>query len=256
MSFKLNKSRLNLRVFAAATCPSTGVEGEVCIISSVPMKNWRMSPNDPSGVPRSEGDVWIRYSLTGNLYNVLKNDALIVATIYAWQYVGGAWVDVEALSYQNNKWSNWIPESVLYSTNVTPTRTVEPTSYMESGSTFTGVTPNFEALSAGLHLKLSAASNTGWTLFSKRLIDLSKYTKMVAVLDRNATSSDFIVYMGVTASKTANYAVVKKVEDTKTTNQQTLTLDLSDVNIAGYPYLSVRTKNSNYSVAVRDWHLE
>ena len=71
------------------------------------MKNWMISPDAPSGTPRTDGDVWIRYSVDGNTFNALKNGIMMVATISASQYVDGAWVDKEAKSYHDGEWVDW-----------------------------------------------------------------------------------------------------------------------------------------------------
>lgn len=101
MDFKLNKNSLDFKVYTVPTEPTTGAEDGIAIISTVPMKNWVLSPNEPTGAPRSVGDVWIRYSVTGDAFNILKQGAMLIAPITAWQYVGGAWIDVEMRRYQN-----------------------------------------------------------------------------------------------------------------------------------------------------------
>lgn len=108
MDFKLKKSNLNLKVYSAAELPSTGNENDICVISSVPMPNWILSPDEPSGAPRSDGDVWIEYSVTGNTFNALKNNSMMITAISAKQYIGGAWVDKTAKIYQSGKWVDLI----------------------------------------------------------------------------------------------------------------------------------------------------
>lgn len=108
MSFKFTKSNLNFDVYTVASKPTApGANNDIAIITSVPMPNWIMSPDKPSGRPRSDGDVWIQYSVSGNTFNALKNNTMMIATISAWQYVDGAWVKVEAVSCQNGEWVNW-----------------------------------------------------------------------------------------------------------------------------------------------------
>ncbi len=101
MAFKLSKSILNFNVYAVPSIPATAPDG-IAIISSVPMKNWILSPDEPSGAPRSVGDVWIRYAVTGDPFNILKQNAMFIDPVSAWQYVNGAWVDVEMRRYLNN----------------------------------------------------------------------------------------------------------------------------------------------------------
>ena len=89
-------------MYTVASKPtSPGANNDIAVITSVPMPNWIMSPGDPSGIPRSEGDVWIQYSVTGDTFNILKNNSMMIATIKAWQYVNGVWADVEAVSCRN-----------------------------------------------------------------------------------------------------------------------------------------------------------
>lgn len=109
MSFKFTKSNLNFDVYTSASKPTTpGANNDIAIITSVPMPNWIMSPDKPSGTPRSDGDVWIQYSVSGNTFNALKNSTMMIATISAWQYVDGEWANVEAVSYQDGSWTQWI----------------------------------------------------------------------------------------------------------------------------------------------------
>ena len=115
MKTAIKKNNLNFKVYTVEAKPSTsGTENDIAIISSVPMTNWLMSPAAPSGIPRNDGDVWIRYSTKGSTKNILKQNAMMVATISAWQYVDGAWVDREAVSCQGGKWVDWITDIYLY----------------------------------------------------------------------------------------------------------------------------------------------
>lgn len=109
MSFKFTKNNLNFDVYTSPAKPTTpGANNDIAIITSVPMPNWVMSPDKPSGTPRSDGDVWIQYSVDGNTFNALKNNSMMIATISAWQYVDEAWVEVEAVSCQGGEWVDWV----------------------------------------------------------------------------------------------------------------------------------------------------
>lgn len=99
MDFKLSKSNMYLKVYTVPEVPATGAEDGLAIISSVPMTNWVLSPDEPAGAPRTVGDVWIRYAVTGDPFNILKQNAMVIDPIAAWQYVDGAWVDVEMRRY-------------------------------------------------------------------------------------------------------------------------------------------------------------
>lgn len=108
MNFTLKKSDLNFKVYTVPSKPTTaGAENDIAIISSVPMSNWIMSPEKPSGAPRSNGDVWIQYSTKGSTRNILKQNSMMIAMITAWQYVDGAWVSREAVSCHGGEWVHW-----------------------------------------------------------------------------------------------------------------------------------------------------
>ena len=109
MNFTLKKSDLNLKVYIVAAKPTApGAENDIAVISSVPMTNWLMSPEKPSGIPRNDGDVWIQYSTKGDTKNILKQNSMMIAMITAWQYVDGTWVDRKAVSCQGGVWVDWI----------------------------------------------------------------------------------------------------------------------------------------------------
>lgn len=115
MDFKLNKSNLNFNVYTVPTVPATGAEDGIAIISSVPMKNWILSPDEPANAPRSVGDVWIRYSVTGNPFNILKQNAMLIDPFAAWQYVNGSWASVEMRRYLNGaRIASWNGELYNY----------------------------------------------------------------------------------------------------------------------------------------------
>jgi hypothetical protein len=104
MDFKLNKSNLNFRVYTATATPATGGENDICVVSDVPMENWILSPDAPVGAPRNDGDVWFQYSVTGNTFNTVKNNSMLIAVISTKQYIDGAWVNKFAKCYRNGEW--------------------------------------------------------------------------------------------------------------------------------------------------------
>ena len=107
MNFKFRKSDLNFRVFAATETPTTGKENDICIISDTPIKNWILSPDAPSGAPRTNGNAWLQYSVDGAVFDAIKSNAMMIALRKAWQYVGGEWLNVTALIYHGGEWE-WL----------------------------------------------------------------------------------------------------------------------------------------------------
>ena len=172
MNFTLKKSDLNFKVYTVAAKPTTpGAENDIAIISSVPMTNWIMSPEKPSGIPRNDGDVWIQYSVTGNTFNALKNNAMMISTISAWQYTDGAWVDREAVSCQGGAWVDWIPKGWLYYKGneiIHTTGGWKQTKWVSS--TLGNVTKNSKSI------VLDGSNNTNAFLVTEEKIDLTNYT--------------------------------------------------------------------------------
>lgn len=93
MDFKLNKSNLNFRVYTAATSSETVADNDIVVISDTRMKNWILSPDSPNGEPRNYGDVWLQYSVSGDVLNAVKQGSLLISVNKAFQYVNGAWVN-------------------------------------------------------------------------------------------------------------------------------------------------------------------
>ena len=107
MNFKLKKSDLNFQVYTATVIPTTGAENDICGISPVPIRNWILSTEEPTGIPPFIGDVWLTYSVIGNTFNLLKNNSLMVALISAYQYVDDEWKVIDAYIYQGGKWEQF-----------------------------------------------------------------------------------------------------------------------------------------------------
>ena len=174
MNFTLKKSDLNFKVYTVEANPSTpGAKNDIAVISPVPMSNWIMSPDKPSGIPRTDGDVWIQYSVNGNTFNALKNNSMMIATISAWQYVDGAWVDREAVSCQGGEWVDLI--TYLYKA---------PDEYtgLTGGWTVSGVIVGSTAV-AGITkendgIRILRADGKFSALTHTKLFDLTKYAKV------------------------------------------------------------------------------
>lgn len=58
---------------------------------------------------RNEGTVWFYVGTKSHVeFNALKKNALQVYPVSAKQYVSGAWVKVEAMSWKNSEWAKWM----------------------------------------------------------------------------------------------------------------------------------------------------
>lgn len=213
MDFKLNKSNLNFRVYTAASLPETGQENDICIVSDVPMKNWILSPDTPKGAPRNDGDVWIRYAVTGKTFNALKNGAMVIATISAMQYIDGAWVDKDVLSYQNGAWVGWIENIVLFDNGVKRDGLDFTTNY--GTATFSG---NY------LVCKLTSSNQT-FRAYVTEQFDLAPY-KTITVTWEGLSQSGSAASFGVGVYKNG-----ERIEELGfSAEADTCTLDVSDLD--------------------------
>jgi hypothetical protein len=105
MNFKLTKSSLNFKVYTSPTIPSSGAENDIVIISTTPMENWILSPDVPVGEPRNAGDVWIQYSVSGNVFDIMNQHDFMLAITRIYQYINGVWMSVNARRYVGGIWN-------------------------------------------------------------------------------------------------------------------------------------------------------
>lgn len=105
MNFKLTKSSLNFKVYTSPTIPSSGAENDIVIISATPMENWILSSDTPVGEPRNSGDVWIQYSVSGNVFDIMNQHDFMLAITKVYQYVGKTWMSVNARRYVGGVWN-------------------------------------------------------------------------------------------------------------------------------------------------------
>ena len=104
MNFRLTKSSLNFKVYTSPTIPASGTENDIVIISSTPMENWILSSDAPTGEPMNNGDVWIQYSVSGNVFDIMNQHDFMLAITKIYQYVSGTWVSVDARRYVGGVW--------------------------------------------------------------------------------------------------------------------------------------------------------
>lgn len=233
MSFKFTKSNLNFDVYTVASKPTApGANNDIAIITSFPMPNWIMSPDKPSGTPRSDGDVWIQYSVSGNTFNALKNNSMMIATISAWQYVDGVWADVEAVSYQNGEWVVWV--YIIVKDGIIREIGFSTNAYNAS------YPPTVTYGDGYIEYKV----NGGYTasIVADRKIDLSNSKRIeltVDVLEVNTSTSlpsnlrgvSVVVLNSIVNSSMAvlSNAVVRSAQTTITGNSQKLSVDVTDI---------------------------
>lgn len=242
MKFSFKNNDLNFRVYVAATPPETGKQNDIVIISETDMQNWILSPENPKGIPNSDGDVWIKYAVAGNTFNALKNNTLMIATISAWQYVDGVWADVTAKIYQNGKWVDWI--TYLYKPGD------ECTNITGGWSRYNGtLTKNGDSLvisNAGVGTSSYAA------VYTEKLIDLSNVNELHVVASGSGYSADILATsIVVSKTRTSNKGSVAASADIGF-NMGEYTLDVSTLDETYYIGFMVAGSSNVHSMTVQE----
>jgi hypothetical protein len=82
-------------------------ENTIGVITTTTISSWCFSSKEPS--EPVVGMVWISIGTSSTVeFNALKKNGIQVYPIRAKQYVGGAWKSVEAKSFQNGVWAEWV----------------------------------------------------------------------------------------------------------------------------------------------------
>lgn len=97
---------LNFKVVPGLTQPGTASENTIWVATER-IGAWYFSATQPEGL--QEWDVWFQTGTeSATEFNALRKNGLQVYPLSAKQYVSGALVNVEAKSYQNGEWADWI----------------------------------------------------------------------------------------------------------------------------------------------------
>lgn len=255
MDFKLKKNSFNFRVYTSASIPESGNENDVVVVSNIPMENWILSPDEPSGAPRTDGDVWITYSTSGNVLNILKQDSMMIAPISAKQYIDGAWVDVEAKTYQNGVWVDWWNGELYVNGNEYEAFTGGMTAYAYklSGTSAAASAPVITKGTNAITIQ-TGTSNSG-TVYINKMFDLSKYSKMVMKIT-GCTGHE--IRVGFTETKATDFTLVAytlvPTGSASGTYTGTIELDLSGASRTCYPVITMMNTGTK-TITFTEWRL-
>lgn len=180
MDFKLKKNSLNFSVYAVTDFPETANENDIGVVTDIQIANWILSPEEPSGAPRNNGDVWITYSVDGSTVNILKDNVLSIAWISAKQYVDSEWTDVTAKSFHNGEWVDWwygelYMEGAWFTANTG--NWVSLGKEMSSDS-YAGKAPDIQENVDSFKIYYASSVNASGMYYLENKIDLTKYTTL------------------------------------------------------------------------------
>ena len=266
MNFTLSKSNLNFRVYTTPNKPTApGAENDIAIISSVPMGNWIMSPEEPFGVPRNDGDVWIQYSTKGDTRNVLKQNCLIIATINAWQYVDSAWINREAFSCQGGAWAKFFDaEKYLfyYSREKYKWQGRAWAALADTGAEVPSVTTNADG-SKSISFSNSAAAWRGCAYELEKDVNLTNISTITALVDfhiSDNTANGNMYLLAIDRNKTYWFDGAAARAAIENGDNQTVTLDVRGLSgsydIAIAMYINNGYKPLNATTTLREMKME
>lgn len=100
---------LNFKIVGGASEPSNPKENTIWVITDVPITTWIFSTTQPEPpADGKDGPVWFLTGTSSQVaFNALKKHVIELNPMSAKQYIGGAWVDREAKSYQNGELVAW-----------------------------------------------------------------------------------------------------------------------------------------------------
>lgn len=163
--FGTGGTSLNFEVKAYATeaelKAASPKKDTIGIITTTEITSWIFSAEKPSS-PAS-GMVWIATASSGSVkMNALKKNGIYFCPLYAMQYVGNAWVDVDAYGFQNDTWMSFGEYLFNYGKQSYEWVPVAQPSYIEYNNQ--GVTPILTTNSDG---SVTIAMNDGGAATNK-----------------------------------------------------------------------------------------
>lgn len=100
---------LNFKIVGDTVAPATPKENMIWVNTSTKITSYIFSATEPEAPAEGENPVWILTGASSTVeFNALKKNGIQICPMSAKQYVGGAWMDVTAKSWQNGEWVDWL----------------------------------------------------------------------------------------------------------------------------------------------------
>lgn len=228
---------LNFNVVGGASQPANPAENTIWVKTEVEITSWSFGPDAPTNV--SSGMVWFFVGETSAIeFNALKENAIAIRLTSAHQYINGAWVDKEALVYQNGQWADLVQRYYLFKSG--EGAKVSLLTYNDrDGTAFVTVGTNSINITAN-----SSAGGFRTALRSSSKIDLSKYSALKmkctpTAVYTNSFTQAFENSFGVTAtaftsSEPSSISWSSRVKITGASAERTITVDISSITTSLY----------------------
>lgn len=216
---------LNFRIIGGTSAPSSPKENDIWVNTDTNITSYIFSVSEPA--EPSEGILWVTVGDESSVsFNALKKNEILICPVGVKQYVGGAWVEKVAKTYQNDTWKDW--RVYIYNDG-------NLCADITGGWTNTSVKDGYLQT-----LHNANGSNTSYTL---KTVPSSKYTRLSAecTLTSNQGSGNGTFSIRVASAKTGgtDYASKTTKASSVSIGEKTrVDVDLSSVDEDGYVRLS------------------
>lgn len=221
---------LNFKVVGGTTQPANPTENMIWVNTSETITDWVFSATQPTA---ASGRVWITIGTSSTVeFNALKKNGIQVYPISAKQYVSGALVGKNAMSYQGGAWKSWLEVIDFNDTDWTkknpyPSRTYTMGTYDLSNKTLKGrVTTSYQHVVMVKNTKINFST--------------AKYLKFNYSLDKNLSGLGGIIIKvsSVSHDPTDGSCPVKQEITAVATNQE-VSIPVSTVSGSYYLWIGL-----------------
>lgn len=104
--FGSGSAGVNFKIVGGTTQPTTARENTIWVNTDTAISGWVFSATEPT--EPAAGMVWLKTGTYSNVeFNALRKNGIQVYPLAAKQYIGSAWVEKTAYSYQGGSWVSW-----------------------------------------------------------------------------------------------------------------------------------------------------
>ena len=228
--------------------PEIARENTIWLDTDNKITGWFFSSKEPA--QPTEGFAWIEGGIdSATKFNALKKNGIQVCPLSAKQYVSGAWVDVEAMSYQDGKWVDWAIYVYNHGFNNLEMigEWVPRGCVIETTGSATAPDLVFSEKEMQIYLTSSANYPTGM-VYSKNKVDLTPYKeiRLVAKNPGNRVQAYFYAWKSIPSNANSNYAAYKTLGILEDFTE--FVIDVSNVDQSCYLGFAMMFANHTISV--------
>lgn len=104
--FGSGSAGVNFKIVGGTTQPTAARENTIWVNTDTTISGWVFSATEPT--EPAAGMVWLKTGTYSNVeFNALRKNGIQVYPLAAKQYIGSAWVEKTAYSYQGGSWVSW-----------------------------------------------------------------------------------------------------------------------------------------------------